>query len=45
MYIAELCGNNLTNRENNVEVNEEYWSQCHQKFSEEEIGNMTNWLS
>ena len=30
MYIAELYGNNLTNQENNDEVNEEYWSQSYQ---------------
>ena len=45
IYITELCSNNLTNEENNVEVNEEYWSQYHQKSSEEEIANVANWLS
>ena len=36
MYIAELCCIDLTNEENNVEVSKEYWSQCHQKYSETE---------
>ena len=45
MYIAELCNNNLANEENTDEVNEEYWSQSCQTFFEEEIRNMTNWLS
>ena len=45
MYIAELCSNNQATEENNVEINAEYWSQCHQKYSEEAIGNMTTWLS
>ena len=44
MYIAEL-NNSSTVETSDINVDREYWHQCLQKYSEEDIGNMVTWLT
>ena len=42
MYLAELSSNQVA--EKSSAIDEQYWSQCHHKFSEDEINSMSSWL-
>ena len=44
MYLSELNVNNQVN-ETDSTVDVDYWSQCHEKFTQEEINSMPTWLS
>ena len=42
-YLAELSNTQVANEDKAVD--EQYWYQCHQKFSEEEKNSMPSWLT
>ena len=42
MYLAELSSNQVA--EGSSAIDEQYWSQCHHKFSENEINGMSSWF-